>query len=158
MECETRTSRRKMWWLVAGLLMLWLPAPASAQKMSDDGATLPSWFYSRAQLNARRACINDLPECRDSVRKQIVVERMVSLIAPWVLTALVFWGAVVLVRRRDAKRDERSRRLQRNRVREAKKPRQAERRNGDEDTQEDNEKDEAIDDGLGLGHPGDRRR
>ncbi len=152
MERQNMHRYRRVWLAFVGLAMLWLPTPVYAQKMSEDGMTLPSWFFSRSEQTARRACLNDLPECRDSVRQQIAVEKTVALLAPWVLTAFVIWGAIIYVRRRDAKRDERTRYLQRNRAQTKRPPTQ---RRGQ---QEDDEAKQAADeDGLGMGHPGDRR-
>jgi len=159
MEHQNHNGRRRAWWAVVGLLMLCLPVPAYAQKMSEDGGTLPAFFFSRSEQTARRACLNDLPECRDSVRQRIAVEKISFLIAPWVLTAFVIWGAIIYVRRRDAKRDERTRQLQRNRVRpDAKRASQGQRRGQEIEEAADKKAAEDDDDDIGRGHPGDSRR
>ena len=58
-----------------------MAAPATAQQMHDDGVALP-WFHSRAEQMARDACENDLPECRDSVRKQLATEKAITRTLP----------------------------------------------------------------------------
>ena len=76
-----RVAARRLYFVIAlslsGLGTLLVPSPAAAQKMSEDGFTLP-WFHSRGEKLARQACIDDLPECRDSVRKQIATEKMIT--------------------------------------------------------------------------------
>jgi hypothetical protein len=80
--------------------------PARAQIMHDDGVPLP-WFHSRAERLARQACLHNLPECRDSVRRKLAVELMITTLTPWVLLCLVILGAVIYVRRREAARERR---------------------------------------------------
>jgi hypothetical protein len=124
------------------------PTPAAAQKMSEDGMQLP-WFHSRAEKLARQACENDLPECRDSIRKKIATEKMITRTAPWVLLCLFLLGMSRYSRmrenRRRKKQEEIARHHVRSSVREAKdKTRAAETEAVDDDS---------IDDGFGMGTP-----
>jgi hypothetical protein len=142
---------------VAALLVLavWGSAPVQAQKMSDDGVLIP-WFHSKAEQAARRACLNDLPECRDSVRRQIATEKVITLVAPWMATVLIIWGVVLYVRRRDARREEKRHQAQRAHIRDSKRTRPA--RRGADDDGPKGMAEETDEDDLGLGHPGDRTR
>ncbi len=69
--------------------------PVSAQIMPQQGIPLPG-FRSRAEELARRACRENLPECRASVRAQMDLERNITIIAPWAalgvaILAVLFW-------------------------------------------------------------------
>jgi hypothetical protein len=123
--------------------------PAAAQKMSDDGFAIP-WFRSRSEQAARAACENDLPECRDSIRRQLATEKMITRFLPWILLCLLLLGAVRYVRMREARRLRQKQEAARKHVRPSLRPKPAR----DEDAGEETE----ADDGLGFGAPGDRRR
>jgi hypothetical protein len=88
------------------------PLPAQAQIMHEDGVPLP-WFHTRAEKLARQACMQNLPECRDSVRQELALELMITTLAPWVLLLLVILGAVIYVRRQEAVREVRRHEAQR---------------------------------------------
>lgn len=69
--------------------------PVSAQIMPEQGIPLPG-FRSRAEELARRACRENLPECRASVRAQLELGRSITVIAPWAalgiaILAVLFW-------------------------------------------------------------------
>ncbi len=125
------------------LFGLLAPAPASAQVMRDDGLVLPSFFFSSAQQNARRACLAELPECRDSVRQQIATEKAISRMLPWILVCLAIWAAVRFVNMREKKRERARQNAARHHVRasvrerdakeEARAKARAERENEDDD-------------------------
>ena len=110
------------------LMAAFSPTPALAQVMHDDGFALP-WFHSRSQQMARRACEDELPECRESVRRQLATEKVITTIAPWVLLCLFMLGTVIYVRRRESQREERRhRQAARHHIREAlSAPRRAQR-------------------------------
>jgi hypothetical protein len=88
------------------------PVPARAQIMHEDGVPIP-WFHSRSEKLARQACMQNLPECRDSVRQKLATELMITNLAPWVMICLIVLGAVMYVRIRDAKREARRQAAQR---------------------------------------------
>jgi hypothetical protein len=137
---------------MAGLLLLAVAfggTPARAQIMHDDGITLP-WFHSRADRMARQACEDELPECRDSVRRELVTEKLITTIAPWVLLLLVIIGAIRYVRYQERKRD--AQRHDAARHQRAAKVAKASRGADDAPVRQS----DADDDGLGFGHPGDR--
>jgi hypothetical protein len=128
-------------------------SPARAQIMHNDGVALP-WFHTRAEKLERQACEDNLPECRDSVRQQLAVEHMVTILAPWILLCLVMLGAVMYVRRRDAARERQRHQAERQHVQTSRRPRGG---RGDAGEQENAfDKPAADDENLGLGHPGDR--
>src|SRR5262249_52341489 len=81
-------------------------APAQAQVMRQDGMTLP-WFHTRSEKMARQACADNLPECRDSVRQKMVVEQIITLLAPWVALALILLIGSMYLRVRDRMREKR---------------------------------------------------
>ncbi|TAK97912.1 MAG: hypothetical protein EPO08_20535 [Rhodospirillaceae bacterium] len=138
------------------LLAVFGPTPSRAQVMHDDGFALP-WFHSRAQQMARQACENDLPECRDSVRRQLATEKIITTLAPWVLLCLFILGAVIYARRREAEREERRHQAARHHIRETQRSPRAQRDDNGADERA-VEHDDEDDDGMGFGHPGDRRR
>jgi hypothetical protein len=134
------------------LLAVFTPTPSLAQVMHDDGFALP-WFHSRSQQMARRACEDELPECRESVRRQLATEKTITTIAPWVLLCLFMLGTVIYVRRREARREERRHQAERHHIREAHRAPRTPRDGADEPAVEHG----ADDDDMGFGHPGDRR-
>jgi len=154
MEYWRAVLRRGVALAFGALLLLGVFGAASsrAQVMHDDGLPLP-WFHNRAQQMARQACEDDLPECRDSVRRQLVTEKMITNLLPWVLLCLVMLGAFVYVRRQEAVREGRRNQAARQHAREAT---QRNARKGRGDTDDRRPRDNGNDDDLGLGHPNDR--
>ena len=136
--------------LSLGLGVALAPTPAAAQKMSEDGIQLP-WFHSRAEKLARAACEADLPECRDSVRKKIATEKMITMTAPWIAVCLVFLGAARFSRMREAKRRKKQEELSRTHVRAS--VREAKTKTRDADAAAAAADDDSIDDGFGMGTP-----
>jgi hypothetical protein len=127
------------------------PLPAAAI-MSDDGMQLP-WFRSKAEKAARQACEDDLPECRDSIRKQIASEKAITRYLPWILLCLVILGAVRYVNMREKQRDRRREEAARHHVRASLREEKEKANRTDDD-----EADDDSGDGFGLGTPGDRGR
>jgi hypothetical protein len=132
---------------LAGLLFLSVPQTALAQQMHDDGFTLP-WFYSRAERLERQACIDRLPECRPSVRREIENERLATRYTPWLLLGGLVLAVLFYVRQKDKQRERRRAEALRHHTRSPRRD-----RGGGEarpaamaDTDEE---------GLGMGHPGD---
>ena len=127
------------------------PLPAAAQKMSEDGVQLP-WFRSKAENAARQACEEDLPECRDSIRKQIASEKAITRTFPWILLCLIVLGAVRYVNMREKQREQRRQEAARHHVRASLRQdkERSEAATGDDD--------ESQDDDFGISTPGDRGR
>lgn len=71
--------------LVASLIGVGRPSPASAQVFKPTGMAIPSFFFPAAERRARDACADNLPNCRASVRAQMEQEMAVSLVIPWVI-------------------------------------------------------------------------
>jgi hypothetical protein len=87
-------------------------APASAQIMKRDGFTIP-WFHSAAERRAREACENNQPDCRPSVRQEIMDEKAASLITPWLILGTIILGALFWLRKRDQEKIKKRRQAQR---------------------------------------------
>ena len=124
--------------------------PAMAQVMHDDGIALP-WFHSRTTQMARDACENDLPECRDSVRRELATEKAITRTVPWVLICLAIWGAVRYARAREKVRERQREEAARHHVRASVRTKDA--RLDERPPVSDDD----VEDGLGFGHPGDKR-
>jgi hypothetical protein len=93
-----------------------LAAPVQAQDMGDNGFILPDFFFSRADQLARATCVNKQSNCRPNVRNQLEIERAVSLIAPWFLTAVALAVLFAYFRRREAAKQKHRRMAQRKHV------------------------------------------
>jgi hypothetical protein len=87
------------------------------------------------------------------VRQQLVTEKLITTLAPWVLLCVVIFGAVRYVRYQEGKRVEKRHQAERQHKRAARG--KAQRGEADEGVQARAE--DPDDDGLGFGHPGDRR-
>ena len=132
---------------LGGLLLLSAPQAASAQQMHDDGFALP-WFRSRAEQMERQACIDNLPECRATVRRQIEQERAATRFTPWLALGVIVLVALLYVRKKEKDKERRRIEAMRHHVRPARRGRGAEDAPAPAAAGED--------EGLGLGHPGDR--
>jgi hypothetical protein len=102
--------------LLLFVILLPLAAPAQAQDMGDNGFILPDFFFSRAEQLARATCVNKLPNCRPNVRNQLELERAISLIAPWFLTAAAMAVVFAYFRRKEAEKQKHRRMAQRKHV------------------------------------------
>ncbi len=131
------------------------PTPAAAQKMNEDGIQLP-WFRSRAEKLARAACEADLPECRDSVRKKIATEKVITSYAPWIMLCLFFLGASQYMRIRENRRRKKQEEVARNHVR-ANRQEVKNKANTRSVGNDEGADDDAADDGFGMGTPKGRR-
>ncbi len=148
---------RMRWVYLAGVLLLssigpvMLPLPATAQIMHDDGMQIP-WFRSKADKLARQACENDLPECRDSIRKQLATEKAITRYIPWILICLCLLGAARYARKREEERNRQKAEAARHHIRASLREQNERKPDRDDDDEDD------VDDRLGMGTPGDKRR
>jgi hypothetical protein len=86
--------------------------PASAQIMPDQGIPLP-FFRSRSEEIARRACRENLPECRASVRAQMELEQSITVIVPWAALGIAILGILFWLRAQEKKKEQKRRRARR---------------------------------------------
>ena len=74
-----------------------------AQAMYDDEIAIP-WFRSTSEIQARRVCEADLPECSDSVRLQLAIEKVILALAPYIVLCRVILVIVRYASRKEALR------------------------------------------------------
>ena len=124
------------------------PVPSKDTVMRDDGMALPAFFFSRAEQAARRTCEAELPECRDSIRRQLATEKAVSRMIPWILLCIAIWGAVRYVNRREKNRQQSRQEAARHHVRASVREREAKEARVQAREGRDEEEDK---DGFGMG-------
>lgn len=91
-------------------------SPVRAQDMGENGMTLPSFLFSRAEQLAREACEQKTSNCRPAVRDRMELERNISLLLPWVAGALGFSFLLYYFHKRDQQKEAHRRMAQRRHV------------------------------------------
>ena len=95
-------------WAVLALLALGggaaFMAPAAAQIMPDNGIDF-GFLRSRQEQMARKACEDNLPECRADIRRQMHDEKGISLATPWILLCLGILGVLLYARKREKEKE-----------------------------------------------------
>ena len=147
----SRNRLRRVGAAILAVVMCLGPFPAAAQKMHTDGMQLP-WFRSKAQIIARQACEDELPECRDSVRKQLATEKAITSMAPWAMLAFAIIGALLYARRQEILKERRRQDAAREHTRSSARAKEAKARPASDER---DEKSGDTDDGFGFSHPAD---
>lgn len=80
------------------------PAPVSAQEMRTPGIDF-SWGRSPTERAQRDACRRNLPDCRATVRAQMMIEQSITVIVPWALVGFAVLGVLLWLRKREKKRE-----------------------------------------------------
>ncbi len=62
---------------------------------------LPDWLMPPDEKRARRACAQNLPTCRESVRRQMETEMAASLLTPWLILGTGILVALLYLRSRE---------------------------------------------------------
>ena len=99
------TPGRKVFAVFILTLLAVFSTPAQAQVFKPHGMTIPGLFFSTSEQRARQACIDDRPECRNSIRAEVEQEMAISLVAPWILLAVAILSVLFWLRGQEKKKD-----------------------------------------------------